>query len=295
MTLRHLRIFIHVCETQSVTKTAKLLHLSQPAVSQAIRELEDYYRVPLFDRISRKLVISTAGEHLYPEALYILERFEKIETSMMNWDSSGEIRIGSSVTIGAELMPTLISQLQKSYPDLKIFVQISSSDAIEEALLHSQLDLALLEGSVHSERLQHIDFLEDELGVFCATQHPLCTKEEVTLEDLRNEKLLLRDAKSGTRQLVNRVLNLDDFGIQPYWESTSTHALLHATQKGLGITILPKQMVEGYSNHAGLVMLKVPTLTLKRAFQIVHYRDKLLSKAMRDFIQLCKQAKAMDI
>jgi DNA-binding transcriptional LysR family regulator len=125
MTLRHLRIFIQVCETQSVTKTAKLLHLSQPAVSQAIRELEDYYRVPLFDRISRKLIISTAGEHLYPEALYILERFEKIETSMMNWDSSGEIRI-VLVLRWSRTDANLISQLQKSYPDLKIFVQIAA-------------------------------------------------------------------------------------------------------------------------------------------------------------------------
>jgi DNA-binding transcriptional LysR family regulator len=288
MTLRHLRIFILVCETQSVTKTAKSLHLSQPAVSQAIRELEDYYHVPLFDRISRKLIISTAGERLFPEAIQILARFDQLETTMMDWESSGEIRIGSSVTIGAELMPNLVFRLQNKFPDLKIYIQINSSDAIEEALLRNQIDLALLEGTIHSDRLHHINFLEDELGVFCSENHPLSLKVEVSLEEIRNEKLLLRDAKSGTRQLVNRMLNLEELGIQPYWESTSTHALIHATQKGLGITILPKQMVAGYSNHGGLIMLNVPKLALKRSFQIVHYRDKLLSKAMKDFIQLCQ-------
>ena len=288
MTLRHLRIFIQVCDTQSVTKTAKSLHLSQPAVSQAIRELEDYYHVPLFDRISRKLIISTAGERLYSEAIQILARYDQLETTMMDWESSGEIRIGSSVTIGAELMPSLVSQLQAEFPDLKIYVQINSSDAIEEALLRNQIDLALLEGTIHSDRLNHINFLEDELSVFCWEKHPLCMKSEITLDEIRNEKLLLRDAKSGTRQLVNRRLNLEDLGIQPYWESTSTHALIHAAQKGLGITILPKQMVAGYTNHGGLKMLNVPSLDLKRSFQIVHYRDKLLSKAMRSFLQICQ-------
>ena len=289
MTLRHLRIFVRVCQNQNVTQTAKDLHLSQPAVSQAIRELEEYYQVSLFDRISRKLYITTAGEHLLTEALFLLDRFDQMNRTMKDWDSKGEIRIGSSVTIGSELMPTLVSKFQNSHPNLSIYVHINSSDAIEEALINHQLDIALIEGTIHSPLLSFVDFFEDELGVYCAEDHPLGNNTEITPDILRAEKLLLRDRKSGTREIVEAVLQLEKHQIQPYWESTSTHALLHAAQQGLGVAILSKFMVAGYTHHTGLVSLNMPQFPLKRPFRIVYFREKTLHETLADFIQLCHQ------
>ena len=107
MTLRHMRILVAVFQQGSVTKAAQALHLAQPSVSLALRELEDYYGVALFTRTGRQLLPTVCGQSFYDYAVHVVSLVDEMETQMRNWDTLGTMRIGSTITIGTHLLPGL--------------------------------------------------------------------------------------------------------------------------------------------------------------------------------------------
>ena len=137
MTLRHMRIFIAVFQKSSITKAAQELHLAQPSVSLAIRELEDYYGVRLFERIGRHIYPTEAGKEFYSYAVHIVSLFEEMEKKIRNWDTLGILRIGSSITIGTRILPSLIARCQTAFPDLRVEAVVNNSTEIEKKILNN--------------------------------------------------------------------------------------------------------------------------------------------------------------
>lgn len=206
MTLRHMKIFLTVCQKESITAAARELYLSQPAVSLAVKELEEHYGVPLFDRISKKLYLTQAGWQLMCYAERIVSLFETVESGLGKDGDTGTFRIGSSITIGTHLLPSLVKIFSTKYPKMKIRVLIDSSDVIEEKLLKNELDFGMIEGTVHSQSLKYHRFCEDRLAVVCAPEHPLTKKSTVALEEFLQQNFLLREPGSGTRELLDQAL-----------------------------------------------------------------------------------------
>ena len=145
MTLRHFNIFVAVCDKMNMTKAAEGLFISQSAVSQAISELEAHYGVRLFERLSRKLYITLAGEKLLSYARYIIKLNMELESDMKTLSEKGSIRIGASVTIGAYILPKLISKFEKvnSGTDIKVYEE--NTEKVEKMLLQDKIDMALVE------------------------------------------------------------------------------------------------------------------------------------------------------
>ena len=147
MTLRHIRIFVTVYQCESITKAAEKLHLAQPSVSLAISELEEYYGLRLFDRMSRRIYVTEAGQQFYHYALHISSLFDEMEKGMKKSGSTGTLKIGAGITIGTSLLPELLIRFRQKHPDFKISALIKNYSAIEEALLSNEIDFALIEGS----------------------------------------------------------------------------------------------------------------------------------------------------
>lgn len=120
MTLKHLRIFVTVYREMNITKAADLLHMTQPAVSRSIQELENYYGIRLFERINRRLYRTKESEEIYVRALHIVNSFHDMELEIKNWDEFGIFRIGASITLGNFILPVMIRQLQNLYPNLRV-------------------------------------------------------------------------------------------------------------------------------------------------------------------------------
>lgn len=116
MTIRHLRIFAEVYRFENITRAAEELHLTQPAVTRAIRELEDYYGTRLFERMYHRIFPTESGRRLYPQVLQLLDSFERIETGLRNWDSLGYIRVGATVTLGDTVLPGLTRRFLEENP-----------------------------------------------------------------------------------------------------------------------------------------------------------------------------------
>jgi DNA-binding transcriptional LysR family regulator len=281
-------IFVAVCEENGITKAAEKLHLAQPAVSIAVKELEEYYNIRLFDRISKRLYLTDTGKSFFEYAKHIVSLFADMENRVRLWEISGRLKIGASITIGTYLMPQYVDTFYKKHPHSNISVFVGSSDLIEKKILQNELDFALIEGTVHSESIISDIYMKDRLAVICSPLNSLSKLETVTVEQLLTQPLLLRENGSGTRELFDHVIKSLEYSYEPSWESTSTEALIFATIKNLGISVLPYILVQDELRRGGVVELHVENLKFERGFHFVYHKNKYLSNLAKEFIEMCR-------
>ncbi len=288
MTLRHMKIFTAVCAENSITKAAEKLHMAQPAVSVAIKELEDYYGVKLFDRISRRLYLTDIGRNFLDYSVHIVSLFDDMENHIRQWKCSEKLRVGASIGVGTHLMPQYVSAFYRDHPQSSVDVFIGSSDIIEKKILKNELDFALIEGSVHSSSILFHTYQKDRLAIICRPDDPLCGEKTITIEQLLSRPLLLRETGSGTRELFDHMLAALEYTYAPAWESTSTPALINAVRQGLGIAVLPYMMVQEELEKGNVIELQVEKLHLDRGLHIIYHKNKRLTNLAREFLSMCR-------
>lgn len=290
MTIRHIRIFLKVCSCQcNLTRTAKELYMSQPAVTLAVKEMEQYYGIQLFDRLGKRLYLTEAGQQFRSYAMRIESLFDDMEKQMKNWDALGVLRVGSSITIGTQFMPDYAALFSRMYPQVDVRVRIGTSEMIEQLLMENKLDLALVETPVHQEHLVSEAYMEDRLAVISPAQKHYKENRNLSREDFVRQRLLLREPGSGTREVFNQVMERSGLCVEPVWESMSTTALVNAVIHGLGIAVVPRRMAAGVLETGQVYELKVDGIEFRRSFYMVYHRDKLLTKTMEAFINMCRE------
>lgn len=289
MTIRHLKIFLAVCDGGcNTTRAAEALTMAQPAVSLALKELEQYYGVVLFDRVGRHLQITAAGKRLWEYASHITSLFDDMEKGMRDWDTFGLLRVGASITIGSQFLPNYVKAFYARHPGTEIRAVIEPSDRLEAQILSSDLDLALMEGMSHSPSLESEEYMEDHLVVICPARGRFVQGQTLTQEEFRSQKFLLREPGSGTRETFQRVMEEAGLAVEPIWEAMSTTALVNAVINGLGITVLPHRMVLGPLSKGLVVSVRVEGLEFRRKYYIVRHRAKYLTASARAFLDLCR-------
>ena len=289
MTIRHMIIFRTVCENgYNSTKAAEVLHMTQPAVSLAIKELEQYYGVHLFDRIGRRLQITDAGQHFLQYAIHISDLFSDMETGLRDWDSKGVLRIGASITIGSQFLPNYVKAFSELCPELDVRVTVEQSERLEQKILANELDCALIEGIAHDPNIVSEAYMEDHLSVICRRDKGWKQGQVVSIEDFQRQRFLLREIGSGTREVFDRVVEQAGIHITPVWEAMSTTALVNAVINGLGIAVLPHRMILPALRQGLVCTVKVEGLSFSRNFHIIYHKDKFLTASAKRFINLCR-------
>lgn len=287
MTLKHLRIFVAIYQEESVTHAAERLSITQPAASLAMRELETYYGTKLFERYGRSIHTTEAGKKLYEYASRLVELYEEMDYEIKNWSQAGKLRIGSSISIGVCLMPEYMKKFSKLFPNANTRLIIDSSDMIETMVLENKLDFALIEGNIHSNKVVKIKFLDDELLPICGRFHPFAKrKEAISIKELQEQKFLLREPNSGTREFVESAFARHGFHVLPIWESTSTTALLNGVIAEIGISVLPKRMLESQIRHHQVVPFHIEGIDFRRQYSIIYHENKYISPLMQEFFAM---------
>lgn len=287
MTLRHMKIFVTVCECQSVTQAAEKLYLAQPSVSLAIRELEQYYGVRLFDRISRRLYLTDAGKKCLEYASHIVSLSGEMEREVKDRETMGSLRIGSSITIGTCLMPGYVKQFRDRCPGVAVKVIMDNSSQIVRQVNENLLDFALIEGAPEKSQLVYRRFLEDYLVLVCPKDSPLCQKKSIRPEELAGCDFLLREKGSGARELFDSSMLVHNIVVEPKWESISTQALLNAVSMGLGVSVLPQRLAQPAISGGLVASVPVEGVDFRRCYYIVFHRNKYLTDSMKAFLELC--------
>ncbi len=127
--------------------------MTQPTVTRAVQEIEQYYGIHLFERFKHRLYVTESGRQFYTHALQLVNSFDTMEMEFRNWDEFGILRVGASIRLGNLLMPKVVASFQNEHPDLKIKVTISNGEQLKQKLLNNQLDLAMIDGSIAEEHL----------------------------------------------------------------------------------------------------------------------------------------------
>lgn len=287
MTLRHIKIFLAVCQCgYNTTRAAEALHMTQPAVSLAIRELESYYGVALFERIGRHLDITQTGLHFFEYASHISSLFDDMEKRLRNWDYFGILRVGASITVGAQFLPSYVRSFSALYPDASIHAKVAPSPQLEQDLANNGLDLALVEGFPHSPDLISQEYMEDHLVVICPADGPFRQGQTLSQEAFRQQNFLLRERGSGTREEFEHKIEAAGFSVVPVWEAMSTSALVNAVIHGLGITVLPYRMVAGPLERGLVLSVRVEGLEFSRRFRILYHKNKFITPLAQHFMDL---------
>ena len=284
MTLRHLKIYLAVYRTENITRAAETLCMTQPAVTRAIQEIENYYGVQLFDRINRRLSVTETGKLFYSYALHILDAFDQMEKSLKNWEEFGILRIGVSITIGNTLLPHALLLFRQKHPALQIRSLISNGARLQQAILDNQLDFALIEGSIWEEQLHKEEIGSDRLVLIMHPEDPRKHDGSLFLKDFEKDSFLLREKGSMGRNLIDQVFSAHGIALTPMMESVSTQAIIHAVHAGLGISFLPEQLALPAITAGYVSTAKIQDETFNRQHYLVWHRQKLLTPSAKELI-----------
>lgn len=288
MTLRHMRIFVCAFQHSSITKAAEELHLAQPSVSLAVKELEEYYGIRLFERMGRRIYPTEVGKEFYGYALHIVSLFDSMEQRIKNWDTLGVLRVGTSITIGTHILPQLVKQYQQQYPDIRIEVMISNSSDIEEHVLNNTVDLGLIENKPEHTAIHALPFMRDELCAIVPCHSPLASQSSVTLSQLAEFPFLMREKGSAGREILDLCFSMRQLSVHPLWESTSTQAIVKGVEEGIGVAVLPYLLVERDIKDKVVKMLPFEQ-PLVRDLHIIYHQSKYLTTSMNRFIDQCQR------
>ena len=293
MTLRHLSVFLCVCDEGNMTAAAEKLHIAQPSVSQTIAELEKHYDVKLFERLGRKLFITLAGQKLLTYARHIVNLNKEAETVMREVNHNGLIRLGASVTVGSCILSDIIEQFIKENPDVKIVSSVNNTKIIEGMLLQDQLDIGLVEGRVHSPGIVCEAFMKDELVLVSAVSHPLARKGSVAPSELDNMEFIIREEGSGTRELFESVMESKGIHWQVYGVYNNAETIKKAVAAGHAISVMSKMIVQKEIKKHELTIIDIDGVRFKRQFSIVYHKNKFISPVLQKIMQLCRTYKSL--
>ncbi len=291
MTIRHLKIFLTVVKHGKMRKAAEELYISQPAVSQAISELEKYYGVKLFERLSQKLYITEDGKIVLSYARYIIDSFEKMELALLDSLSKQQIRIGSSVSLGTTLLIDLISKLEEEVPGIDVRVTIDNTSVIEQMVCNSDLDLAIVEGLIKSNEIIHLPVNNDELVIVVGKSHPFWEHKEISLSQLENQVLVSREQGSADRNQFEQFLNEHNVSINKKWNCTNTEAIKNIVTSGKGMAIISKLLIEKELQEDTLRILSIKDIRMTRQNNLIYHKNKYISPQMEKFIDICLNQK----
>jgi DNA-binding transcriptional LysR family regulator len=290
MTLKHIKIFVTVCECDCcITKAAKKLFLAQPSISLAIKELEAYYNQPLFERLGRKLYLTPVGQKLLIKAEETLKLVDEMDLISSNQSHFTTLHIGSSITIGTHFLPSIVLNFNSKNPYIPVRVKVNNSREIEDFILSNKIDLGFIEGVVHSDQIVSIPFMDDHLEVICGYDHPFASRNSLTLEEIQSQPFALREVGSASRDFLDYTMAAHGFHINPIWECISTQSIVQAVKKNLCLSFLPQKMIQDELNSHNIKAIKVDDLELRRQHYIIYHKNKHVTKAMEDFMGIAKE------
>jgi len=293
MSDRRLKVFHTVARLLSFTKAAEELHMTQPAVTFQVRQLEEYFNTRLFDRTHNKVSLTPAGERVSEFAERIFDLYSEMESSVrdLTGEISGALTIGASTTIAEYMLPALLGEFKNRYPDINLRLKVSNSEGIVSMVEHNVIDLGVVESPVSNKNLIVEVCHNDQLVVVAAPDHDLVKRgSKVKASDIVNYPFVSREEGSGTRDVIMQYLmeakvSLGDLNV--CLELGSPEAIKGAVEAGMGITIISRSIIgkELKLNTLAELQLDPP---LSRPFSFVRQRQKFRVTVMEKLLEFAQ-------
>ena len=286
-----LLVFVTVAEKENFTRAAEELHMTQPAVSQYIQNLEQTLGTRLLERTNKYVRLNKAGEIVYHQAKKILGLYTHMQylvDDVMN-KPSGDLRIGASYTYGEYILPHIIAHIHEKYPLIRPTITIANTKEIEELVASHQLDVGIVEGEFKHEDLYMEPFAEDFMFIIVSANHRYANQKDVKLSQLREETWIVREVGSGTREAVENLFSKFEFHPHNIMEFGSTQIIKESVEAGLGITLLSYWAIRKELSLGTLKILKLNGTPFSRKFFLITQATQFKTKATEIFLDILRK------
>ncbi len=285
-----LKTFLEVARIKNFTKAADILCITQPAVSQHIRALEDFYGVKLLKKSGRVMELTEEGNLLYQQALQ-LERLNKtIKNELRNCFSSRKIfNIGATLTIGGYFIPGKLASYKKEHPNIDIKLHVNNTETIIKKLYSGDIELALVEGPFDRSKVKYRKIKDDELVLIVSKEHPFSGREYINIEELLTEKIIMREKGSGTRQItedffIKKGINISDLNITI--EIGDITAIISLVESNQGCTFISREVLKKFRDRNTLRIIPVKNCSVLREFNLL-FLDSFENDLFESFFSYC--------
>ena len=286
---RRLQVFHTVARLLSFTKAAETLHMTQPAVTFQIRQLEEYFNTRLFDRTHNRISLTVAGERVFEYADKIISLYSEMESKVrdLTGDVSGIVIIGASTTIAEYVLPSLLGEFKELHPNINIRLKVSNSVGIVHMVEDNSIDVGIVESPIQNKNLVVEVCWHDKLVVICPPNHALAKKTSIGVEDLQAYPFVCREEGSGTREFILEYLQKSgmqygDLNIS--LEVGNPEAVKSAVEAGLGISIVSQATIVK-ELKLGTLVSRPLNPQIDRPFSIVYQRQKFRLRAIDEFMK----------
>jgi DNA-binding transcriptional LysR family regulator len=287
VTARQLELFLAVLERRSFRRAAERVGLSQPALSQQVKELEDDLGTPLFDRLGRTVAPTEAGRLLegYARGVGATLRGAREAIGGLQGLTRGSLLLGASSTPGIYLVPWLLGDFTGRYPGIDVALRIGNTREIEERVRASEVDLGIVGGHLADARETCVEAsLVDRLVLIAGPRHPWARRGRVAPGDLAEARLLVREEGSATRRLTERALAEAGITARASLELGHTEAIKEGVRAGLGVAFVSEYAVRSEVSSGQLRVVRVGGLTIRRHFHVIRHDARALTAGGRAFL-----------
>ncbi len=265
--------------------------MSQPAVTFQIRQIEEYFNTRLFDRTHNKISLTEAGRQVYEYAEQIFKLYNELENSVrkMTGEVRGILTFGASTTIAEYMLPSLLGDFNKRYPDVAIRLRVSNTEGIVAMVENNTIDLGVVEAPVSNKNLVVQTCRIDQLVAIVPPDHPLAGKRTVSLNDLLTEPFICREEGSGTREVIAEyVVRISpNASLDVAIELGSPEAVKGAVEAGMGVSIVSRATIQKELRLGTLVALTLNP-PLERPFSFVHQKQKFRTRTIEELLEFAR-------
>jgi DNA-binding transcriptional LysR family regulator len=287
LTLRQLQCFAAVAKNLSYTRAAEQLHLTQPAVSMQIRQLEQQAGLALTEQLGKQVHLTEAGEEVFRYSRSILQQVTEMDDVLdkLKGFAGGRLRI-AAISSADYFAPRLLGTFHDRFPDVNVSIDTTNQTSAVRQVVHNDVDMAIMGQPPEEARLEAIAFMDNPLIIVAPPGHRLAKRKRIALKTLEEETFLTRETGSGTRGAMERLFRQHKLKLTTGIELSSLSGIKEGVQAGLGLGLLPRGAVEVELMLGRLVELKITELPVARHWYVVLHKGKRLSLAAEEFKSL---------
>lgn len=296
ITIRQIEIFLTIVKEKTIAAASEKLHLSKPAISMALSELETRLGHQLFDRVKNRLIINYYGQQVLSKADELYQRtieIEQIFDATLSTENKffGQLNIGASNTIGNYLVPKYLNTFRSKTHHQSQNLLIDNTDSICHKVADYQLDIGLVEGYVENEDLLYEFWRDDEMCIIAANNHPLASKKSLEIKDLENSNWVLREDGSGSKLQFIQVIASQLKAWHTSIELSTTESIINAVQHDLGLAFVSKLSINNALAAKQIKKIKLNVLKekFKRKLWVITHIEKYHNPLVAEFIKIIKQ------
>ncbi|MEO5803968.1 MAG: LysR family transcriptional regulator [Verrucomicrobiota bacterium] len=290
MQIESLKVFCDLTETESFTKAAHINEITQSAVSQQISSLERVFKSLLIERSKKKFRLTREGQVLYEYSKQIIQTYDSLHNRLQEIKDiiSGTIRVATIYSIGLHDLPPYLKKFLKTFPTVNVHVEYRRANQVYDDVLGNVVDLGLVAYPVKDAKLELIPLRKDALVMICHPSHPLARNKTVKLSQLHGQKFIGFEPDIPTRKAIDKILKENNVEVQTVMEFDNIETVKRAVEIEAGISIVPQGTITHEVSKQTLSELKIEGLDLFRPLAAIYKKNKVLSPAMKQFLNILK-------